>query len=209
MSRIIFRVTWPALAVVLLLGGCALPLPDRPERPAGYDLGPPRPLAAQGQPSGPPLGLDRVQAPAVIDSTRLSYRLSYAGTDQQPRPYAQARWLMSPTQLLTQRLRETLAERHPVLDLGTGLAAIELRLELDQFDQVFSSPEASQGVLRLRVTAIAPSARQQRLLGQRSFEVRQDAPTPDAAGGVQALSLASDELARQLVEWVGPLAVAE
>lgn len=189
-----------ALASALLLGACALP--DRPERPAGYDLGPPRPLTAQAQSTGLPLGMDSVQAPAAIDATRLNYRLSYAGAEQQPRPYAHARWLMSPTQLLTQRLREVLAERHPVLDVGTGLAVIELRLELDQFDQVFSSPEASEGVLRLRATAIAPQARQQRLLGQRSFEVRQPAPTPDAEGGVQALRAASDALARQLADWV-------
>ena len=190
----------------LLLVSCALPLPDKPERPDPYDLGPPLAVPV-GEAAGLPLGLDQIQAPASIDSTRLMYRLLYAGSGQQPRPYARARWVMPPAQLLTLRLRQALTSSHPVLGVGSGLAALELHIELDEFGQLFSSPEASEAVVRLRATAVAPGARQQRLLGQRSFEVRQAAPSADAEGGVQALRLASDEVVQQLVRWIAQLPV--
>lgn len=188
----------------LLLAGCALPLPDKPVRPAAYDLGPPLAVPAANS-AGAPLAFERVQAPAAIDTNAVIYRLLYAGGAQQPRPYAQARWSMPPAQLLEQRLRQALAATHPVLEPGSGLAAIELRAELDEFDQVFSAPTASEGVVRLRVTATAPLARQGRLLGQRSFAQRVPAPTPDADGGAQALREASDALVREVAAWVNAL----
>ena len=197
-------------AALALLSGCALPLPDKPVRPAAYDLGTPAatpaPAAAA---SGAPLAFDRVEAPAAIDTSALIYRLLYADGAQQPRPYAQARWSMSPPQLLGQRLREALAATRPVLEPGTGLAALELRADLEEFDQVFSAPATSEGVVRLRVTVFAPLAKQNRLLGQRSFEQRRPAPTADAAGGAQALREATDALVREVVDWVGALPVPQ
>ena len=191
-------------SVFLLLSGCALPLPDKPVRPAAYDLG--APLAAPAATaSGVALAFDGVEAPAAIDTNALIYRLLYAGGDQQPRPYAHARWSMAPAQLVGQRLRAALAASHPVLNSGSGLAVIEVRAELDEFAQIFNSPEASEGVVRLRVTVTAPQARTGRLLGQRSFERRVSAPTPDAAGAAQALREATDALLREVVDWVDAL----
>ena len=61
--------------------------------------------------------------------------------------------------------------------------------------------------MRLRVTVFAPQARQTRLLGQRSFTQRRPAPTADAPGGALALREATDALVREVVDWVGTLAV--
>lgn len=192
------------VAATLLVASCALPLPDRPVRPDPYDLGPSLALPAGG-PSGLPLGLDTIQAPASVDSTRVMYRLLYAGSGQQPRAYARARWIMPPAQMLTQRLRQALSASYPVLDVGSGLAAVELHIELDEFSQQFTSPQDSDAVVRLRATAVAPGARQQRLLGQRSFEVRHPAPSADAPGGAQALGAASDAVVTQLADWLEQL----
>ena len=86
-----------------------------------------------------------------------------------------------------------------------GVAPLELRAELDEFAHIFSAPTTSEGVVRLRVTAVAPGGRAQRLVGQRTFEVRQPAATADAPGGVSALRAASDEVVRQVVAWVNAL----
>ena len=150
------------LSVFLLLGGCALPLPDKPVRPQPYDLGPPLALADNAAPSGPALALDGVEAPPAIDGSNIIYRLMYTGAGQQPRPYALARWTMAPPQLLAQRLREAFSATRPVVEPGAGLAAIEMRTEIDEFAQIFSSPAASEGVVRLRVTVTAPGARAKR-----------------------------------------------
>jgi cholesterol transport system auxiliary component len=194
-----------AVALMLALAGCALPLPDKPVRPQPYDLGPPLPVAADAAPGGPALALDRVESSAAIDGTAIIYRLAHSDSGQQPRPYAQARWTMSPPQLITQRLREAFSATRPVVEAGAGLAQIELRAELDEFAQIFSSPASSEGVVRLRVTAIAPTAKTSRLLGQRTFSVRQPAATADAVGGVTALRAATDEAVRQVVAWVNAL----
>ena len=193
------------LSIFLALAGCAVPLPDKPVRPQPYDLGPALPLAANAAPSGPALALDRVESSAAIDGTHIIYRLVHSDGGQQPRPYATARWTMSPPQLLTQRLREAFSATRPVVESGAGLAPLELRAELDEFAHIFSAPTTSEGVVRLRVTALAAGARAQPLLGQRSFSVRRPAPTPDAAGGAQALRDATDEALRQLIDWLAGL----
>ena len=185
-----------------LLTACSLPLPDKPVRPEPYDLGPPLPLAASTTANGPALALDTVEANAAIDGTAVVYRLLYSGDGQQPRPYAQARWVMSPPQLVSQRLREAFSATRPVVDVGMGLAQLELRAQLDDFSQVFSGPGASEGVVRLRLTLIAPASATQRLLGQHTVVVRQPAQTADAPGGVAALRAATDEAVRQAVAWV-------
>ena len=191
--------------VFATLAGCALPLPDKPVRPQPYDLGPALPQAASAAPAGRALALDRVEAPAAIDGSNIIYRLLYSDGGQQPRPYAQARWTMSPPQLVGQRLREAFAATRPVVEPGAGLAAVELRAELDEFAHVFEAPGASEGVVRLRVTALAPAAKTGRLLGQRTFSVRRPAPSAAAAGGVAALRAATDDAVAQIVAWVNAL----
>lgn len=194
------------LSIFLLLGGCgALPLPDKPVRPQPYDLGPALPQAASAAPSGPALALGRVDAPPAIDGSNIVYRLMYSDAGQQPRPYALARWVMSPPQLVAERLRETLAAARPVVEPGLGLARVTLDAELQEFAQNFSAPGTSEGVVQLRVTVTAPGAASERLLGQRSFVARKPAPSADAAGGAQALRQATDDVVAQVVAWVNGL----
>lgn len=196
------------LAIAILLGGCTLPLPDKPVRTTPFDLGPAPAQATAGAATGAPLAFERIDAPLALDGTAFVYRLLYADGSQQPRPYALARWSMPPPQLLAQRLRQALAAHHPVLEAGSGLAALELRVEMDEFAQFYATPTSSEGVARLRVTATTARGQPPRLLGQRTFQARQSAPTPDAAGGAQALREASDQLVREVVDWVGTLAIA-
>ena len=196
------RALFSAFFAALLLSACSVPLPDKPVRPEPYDLGPPLPLAASTTAKGTALALDNVEANAAIDGSAVVYRLLYSGDGQQPRPYAKARWAMSPPQLVTQRLREGFAATRPVVDVGVGLAPVELRTQLDEFAQVFSAPGTSEGVVRLRLTLIATSAQATRLLGQHTVVVRKPAPTADAPGGVSALRAATDEAVQQAVAWV-------
>ncbi|WP_051237243.1 ABC-type transport auxiliary lipoprotein family protein [Ottowia thiooxydans] len=191
-----------ALSGIFLLAGCgSIPFPDKPQRPMIYDFGPGVPTASSS-PSHAPVALAPVAAPAPLEGPAVTYRLLYSGAGQQPQPYALARWSMSPAQLVSQRLRETLAAQRPVVNVGESLAALELRVDLEEFSQVFDSPSASFGLVRMRATAVAPLARGERLLGQRTFTARQPAPSNDAPGGVRALTEATDDLARQIVTWL-------
>jgi cholesterol transport system auxiliary component len=142
----------------------------------------------------------------------MVYRLLYIQDGQQPHPYAGARWVEAPAQLLGQRLRAALAATRPVVDADAGLAAPELRIELDDFSQAFESPEQSLGVVRLRATRLMPSgasgakdadgAPGTPWVEQRSFAARVPAPSNDAAGGAQALKAAADQVIGEVVAWV-------
>ena len=128
---------------ILLIGGCSA-LPDKPVRPAVYDFGPglvPKATPAAGA-ALPPLVLADIEAPATVDGTAVLYRLAYADV-QQVRPYAQARWSMPPAQLVRQRLRDSLSQQRVVLSPAEGPAGWILRLELEEFTQVFDAPDRS------------------------------------------------------------------
>lgn len=191
------------------LTGCALPLPDKPAHPATYDFGPAatpaaRAARADATPPASAIALPPITAPAALDTQAVLYRLAYAGHAQQLRPYAQARWSMTPADLFSQRLHAALAATRPVVPTGEGLAPVELRVHLDEFSQVFDAPGQSHARLRLRATAIAPQAAQ-RLLGQRSFSVQRPAATADAPGGARALAEASDAAIAELTGWLAQL----
>lgn len=197
-----------AAAPMALLAGCAGLAPDKPQRPTLYDFGP---LAdAPGTaPAGAPLVLGEVEVTAALDGTAMLYRLGYADA-RQLRPYALARWSAPPGQLLGQRLRQVLGQVRPVVDPGqaSGLARAAagglrvLRVELEEFCHHFTSPQASQGVVRVRCTLLENTAAGDRLLAQRGFAAEHGAPTPDAPGGAQALAAASLALAQAVAAWI-------
>ena len=77
-----------------------------------------------------------------------------------------------------------------------------LRVELEEFSQLFHSPQHSVGLLRLRATVTQATAQGDKLLGQRSISVQRPASQPDAAGGVRALTQASDAAVDELLQWL-------
>ncbi len=193
------------LAGVFVLAGCgSLPLPDKPQRPVIFDFGPGQSMPVATV-RGAAIAFGQVDAPASLETQAVTYRLIYSDAGQQPQPYAMARWSMSPAQLVGQRLRETLAAQRPVVDVGEGLATLELRVQLEEFSHVFDAPGVSYGLVRFRATVVAPLVRGDRLLGQRTFNARKPALTHDAPGGVSALTAATDDVAQELMQWLAQL----
>lgn len=195
-----------------VLGGCAA-LPDKPVRPAVYDFGPgltvkaaPTPAVVPAAPGAvlPPLALADIDAPPALDGAAVLYRLVYADV-QQLRPYAQARWSMPPAQLVRQRLREQLGQQRVVLNPGEGAAGLSLRLELEEFTQVFETPERSIGLVRLRATLVEGAGGRERIVAQRRFVTQRPAPSADAAGGVRALTAATDAAIDEIGLWLQQL----
>jgi len=196
-----------ALGLVFSLLGACSALPDKPVRPAVYDFGPGQSgtatPAAPG-PALPPLALAEIEAPAALDGTAMLYRLAYADV-QQLRPYAQARWSMAPAQLVRQRLRDQLSQQRVVLSPGDGVVTTTLRLELEDFTQVFETPERSVGLVRLRATLVERTGGREQPVVQRRFVVQRPAPSADAPGGVRALTAATDAALDDIAQWLQPL----
>ena len=186
-----------AASTLGLLAGCATPQAPVPK--AVYDFGPSLQapsLQAIAAPL-PALVLAEMDAPAALESTAVVYRLGYADA-QQLRPYTLARWSMPPAQLVRLRVRDALSSKGSVLSTAEGSATWLLKLELDEFSQLFESPGSSAGVVRLRATLLRGGA----IAAQRSVLARASAPSQDAAGGVRALTQATDDAVQQLGTWV-------
>lgn len=194
-----FTVAWRLAAAsgALALSACAVS--QTPANKAVYDFGPATALPAVSATAFlGTLALADVGVSLALDNTTVQYRLAYANP-QELRPYALARWTMPPAQLIQQRVRSALTARGPVLAPGVGSTTHTLKLELEEFSQVFNAPGASEGVMQLRATLLKGTT----LAAQRSFSAQVPAPTADASGGVRALSIAADAVANQLSDWVG------
>lgn len=191
---------------LLALAGCGTAL--QPVRPSVYDFGP-GPLStpssvspATSAPSSP-LIIGEINATAALESTAVQYRLTY--TDAlQLRPYSTARWSMAPADLIRQRLREQLGQSRTLLNPGEGgqSAPNTLRVDLEEFSQLFESPDKSIGLLRMRVTLIQTQANGATRAAQRSIIVQRPAPSADAAGGVRALTAATDAAMQEVEDWL-------
>ncbi|MBC7706890.1 MAG: membrane integrity-associated transporter subunit PqiC [Rhodoferax sp.] len=199
------RLLW-GLLLAACVAGCAFV--DKPTRPMMYDFGPGRlgnPVTSAADSLGI-LALSDVEVASALDNTAVVYRLIYTDA-QQLLPYAQARWSMAPAQLVRQRLREVLGQHRTVLSPGDGNVtgpkpAHVLRVELEEFSQLFDAPGRSFGLVRLRATLVQGLPGGDRLLGQRSFVVQRPAPSPDAAGGVHALTVATNTAVEEIEQWL-------
>lgn len=200
-NRIPSATRWLVLLGVALLAACAVP--ERAPAPTQYDFGLPAVDAASPAAEPRPALALRVQASPALESPAMLYRLAYADA-QQLRAYSRARWSMPPAELVQQRLREGLGRQYAMLRPG-DVATRVLQLDVEEFSQVFEAADRSHGLLQLRVTAWQVTPSGERMLGQRTLQVRQPAATADAGGGVVALRGATDAALDELQRWLAQL----
>jgi cholesterol transport system auxiliary component len=139
-----------------------------------------------------------IKAPGWFDSVNIQYRLVYEDP-LKLRNYAGSRWAGTPAQLLGQRLRQQLGVAG-----ATSNTAVDclLRLDLQEFSQVFDTPQSSRAVLQGSVSVLDAK---RRIVATKPLAIAQPAASADARGGVTALVNASDELGRQLAAWLNEL----
>lgn len=198
-----------AFAVCLLLtllGGCAAVSRQAPF-PRHYTLAGatrPTPLARQPGPAAQrSLQVARIVAAPWLQDTGIHYRLEYRH-DHSIASYANSDWVASPATLLEEAVQNALAANGAWrVVVGPGSPArtdFSLQIRLDDFAQAFTSPGQSRGVLDATATLI--DNRDERAIAQRHFHVETEAPSADAAGGVQALGEAGRRFTMQLAGWL-------
>lgn len=169
----------PSLLIAALLAGCT-GLPKVAPAYAVHDFGGPDPVAARS-PGVPLRGLEVVAAPWLA-STAIQYRLAYAQPTRR-QAYVESRWAAQPAQLVELALKRAVRTGG---EAGTS-GACRLRVELDEFAQVFDEAAASRGVVEARAFLLAP--RSDQIVASRGFSLARPAPSADALGGVAALRL--------------------
>ena len=191
-----------SMLVLVLAAGCATPS----AAPTVFDLGL-LPVSSQTASSAvlPPLALAEPGGPAALESPMMLYRLAYAN-DLQPRAFAQSRWSMAPAQLLGQRFKARLGQNaSAVISAVDGATNVPVvRIETDDFTQVFDTPTHSVGLVTLRVAVFNGRL----LVAQKSFTQQRPSASADAAGGARALADASDALISEVINWLGSLPLA-
>jgi cholesterol transport system auxiliary component len=189
---------WIAAAAPELLTACAAPTSSMTR----FDLGLPPTATAHDPHLANARTLAEVSAPARLDSPGIVYRLAYDDANQ-VRAYAQSQWVAPPASLLSQRLRERLS-----LTLSAGIARTDqspasdylLRVELEEFSQVFDTPTRSHAVLQACATLI--DLRRHELVAQHVFEVQRPALSPNALGAAHGLRDAVDQFIAELLHWM-------
>ena len=191
MRRMAHRTALVAGAIIVITGCSGLV--SRPAPYVTYDLGI---AAADGEaPRLAPASLD-VRAPSWLASSAMQYRLDYrqpASRDS----YAESRWAGHPSEMLRHVLNG---------ELQVGLASAygcRLRLELEEFTQVFESEERAHALVAVQARLIAP--REELTLATHRFAIRTPANAPDARGGVDAHRSGVRVLAEALRNWLDAL----
>lgn len=180
------------VVLAMALAACA-PGPRATPDVRYYDLGP----LAKAPEHGSFAGLRSVEvfAPSWLDSAALQYRQTQLNS-QRRQNFAESRWVAPPAELVAQALRRTLLA-------GAARGGCKLRVDLDEFVQVFDATASSRALIEARVQLVSPGAAE--LLARQAFIVERLAAGADAAGGVQALSAATERLAALIGEWLAGL----
>lgn len=184
----------------LVLAGCSAG-PTTRDTPVAYDFGPLQADAGGAKSVRASVLLQSVAAPAWLDTPAIVYRLAYQDAAR-PQTYSNSRWTAAPASLLAQRLRARLAavsEGGVVSGSDGARADYTLRVELEEFSQVFDAADRSRGVAVVRASLVNTAKRA--LIAQRSFSAERAAASADAGGGVRALTAASGELTDAIVAW--------
>lgn len=194
MNRLNF---WLVAGFVLVLSACSVG--SRNLSPVlTYDFGVSPPLQST-RTSWSDLALE-VRSPSWFDSLGIDYRLNQ-DDPLRLREYADSRWAVNPGVLVAQRLRRFLGAS----SLAGGMpAACLLRVDLQEFSQVFESLSDSRGLLQGELVLV--DSQRQRLAIQH-FVIERPAPTPDARGGVGALVLAVNDLGEFTSNWLADLRI--
>lgn len=181
-------------AFCLFLGACMTAGKRGGERAMViYDLGYREIGSEKTAPARPSTAVE-VRAPLWFDSLGIHYRLNY---DQavRLREYGQARWAGPPAQMIQQRLVRDLG----MVPVGQGRTNCVLRLDVEEFTQVFDTPASSRAVMQVRAQWLDRGRKQ---IAERRLQIEEADAGPNAQSGVAAQTRNVDRLSNLLQAWI-------
>ncbi len=192
--------TMLVLLLAATLAGCTLG-PEKKDAAATYDLSGAPSSAAGKTRIRATLLVQPVAAPGWLESNAIVYRLNYQDAARQLN-YANSRWAAPVASLVAQRLRAQLAAASDsgIVNIADSARAdYALRVELEEFSQVFDTADASRAVIVARASLVNVARRS--LQAQKTFTIDRPAAGANAESGVRALSAGSAELVDAIVAW--------
>lgn len=171
--------------IFAVLPGCSV-WPEAPEPAALHDLGPYRPKR-----DAFPWSQAILTSPDWLKDTGIDYRLLYARPTER-RSYTRDRWVAPPGALLQQHLNNGLDPSGP-----------RLRIELQDFEQIFDRADSARVVMVVQATAEASHSDMK--AANQAFRFEAPAASPDAAGALQAFPILIRKAEDELTHWVEQL----
>lgn len=187
-----------ALLVACCLAGCNSLGLQAPQT-AIYDFGLIEP--ARIPPAVVPARIE-VTAPSWLSGSSIQYRLAWSQPERR-RAYAESRWAAQPADMLTVSLGRALRIGNGGNNGGHMGARCRLKVEIDEFIQVFDTEQRNHVELVVRVELLPP--RGELPLAWREFRQREAGITADAEGGVKAARAAVLGLAGDIAGWLDAL----
>mgnify|MGYP001383981133 CR=1 FL=1 len=138
-------------------------------------------------------------AQAGFETARMAYLLR----PHEVSYYAFNQWADTPARMFAVLLNQTMERTglwHAVVQAPSAVKA-DYRLDCDNLvleQQFFSRPSR----LRIAMRALLIDNKRHNVIGTRTFEIFEAAPSEDAYGGVLAANRATSELLEQIAEWV-------
>jgi cholesterol transport system auxiliary component len=129
-------------------------------------------------------------APSWLTGDAIEYRLAHVDPASR-RAYADSRWAASPAELLRVAMQHRFA----------GRGNCRVRLELDEFLQVFDSAQAARQQMVVRAVLLVGGTP----TDHRVFSITESAPTADARGAVLAAGQGVRQLGDQMSAWLAPM----
>lgn len=180
------------VVLTLVVSACGS-LPKAAPNYSVHDFGPLD--SATLRPLGFPIRSAEVVPAPWLASTAMQYRLAYAQPTRR-QFYLENRWVAQPGQLVELAVKRSMKTS----ETAVSSSGCRLRVDLDEFVQVFDEEARSRGIVEARAALLAP--RTDQLIATRGFAVIRPSLTPDAVGGVMALREGVLQLNRELLDWL-------
>lgn len=192
----------PFVFTALLIIGCSTPLTPPINE---YTILPSEHLQKEKAPLSPhTLSIASSKTLPSLSSKSLYY-LREGGESG---AYLYSRWSDTPAVLIQRSLTASLQEKGVFTSLLPQTSAVHanwvLESELSAFYHRFPKNSKSEGVIDITYRLVDTSTK--RSMGSKRFVITVAAPTDNATGGVNALTLATEELCTQVTTWITTLA---
>lgn len=192
------RSVWAVLCLSVgfgVLSGCTTLLPP-PKHMAIYDLGQPSAAlleASRLDAHWTPASIE-VRVPSWLATAAMQYRLDYVPPADR-RWFAESRWAAQPSEMVQRYLMQTLGYAR-----ASGNSTCRLRIEMEEFSQVFAAADNSAAVMN--GTALILAQREERIVARRSFALQVAANSATAQGGVEAHRAMVQQFAQEMTDWL-------
>ncbi|MFA5460806.1 MAG: ABC-type transport auxiliary lipoprotein family protein [Sulfurimonas sp.] len=142
---------------------------------------------------------------AFSSASLLSLNMDYTESDNQIFSYSQAQWQESPNSFITSALYKSIRDSALFKSVHSFKSRVKsdfvLEIDVEEFMQ-FYTKDMSSSYVNVIISLSLVDAKTNNVISTSKFISKIDTKTADADGGVEALSLALDEIISKNIEWL-------